>query len=333
MLLVLLILGIFSVLVAINNKQKLLGAIVGITSLIGGFFLSLCYSDMLLIFIWLEISLQLIFYAYWQQTSKGALALQIAMLGGLIYIGYMNGCAEPISVILAVFFIAKQWYDRDLLNSYENYNARYQNKLLHKQIEEVNHIYTTMREWRHDYHSHLQSLKAKIDQDQIEEARAYLDDLEQELADIKQIVETGNVNVDAILNSKLSLALVHDIDINVKVMIPKSLPINDIDCCVLLGNLLDNAIEACDKVKDHKYLRLYMGLYKKQLYISMTNATDEIVRKLDEEYISHKRGNHGHGLKRINKVVEKYNGYINRQNEPGVFVTEIMLPMNNIGTK
>ena len=36
---------------------------------------------------------------------------------------------------------------------------------------------------------------------------------------------------------------------------------------------------------------------------------------------------HGHGLKRINLVVEKYGGYINRQNEPGVFVTEIMLPL------
>lgn len=51
------------------------------------------------------------------------------------------------------------------------------------------------------------------------------------------------------------------------------------------------------------------------------------VRKLDEEYITHKRGNHGHGLKRINLIVEKYDGFINRKNEAGVFVTEIMLPL------
>ena len=49
--------------------------------------------------------------------------------------------------------------------------------------------------------------------------------------------------------------------------------------------------------------------------------------KLDEEYITTKRGNHGHGLKRINNIVNKYDGYINRKNEPGVFVTEIMLPI------
>ena len=66
---------------------------------------------------------------------------------------------------------------------------------------------------------------------------------------------------------------------------------------------------------------------KNQLHISVTNATKDAVRKLDSEYITTKRGNHGHGLKRINLVVEKYEGYINRQNEPGVFVTEIMLPL------
>ncbi|WP_279122827.1 GHKL domain-containing protein [Holdemania filiformis] len=43
--------------------------------------------------------------------------------------------------------------------------------------------------------------------------------------------------------------------------------------------------------------------------------------------ISHKRGNHGHGLLRINREVEKYGGYINRKNEPWIFVTEIMLPL------
>ena len=78
--------------------------------------------------------------------------------------------------------------------------------------------------------------------------------------------------------------------------------------------------------KDKRFLRLYIGKFNEQLYISVSNATNENVRKLDEEYISKKRGNHGHGLKRINHIVEKYDGYINRKNEAGVFVTEILLP-------
>ena len=62
------------------------------------------------------------------------------------------------------------------------------------------------------------------------------------------------------------------------------------------------------------------------LYPALYWCADTVL-KLDSEYITTKRGNHGHGLKRINLVVEKYEGYINRQNEPGVFVTEIMLPL------
>ena len=98
--------------------------------------------------------------------------------------------------------------------------------------------------------------------------------------------------------------------------------------CVLIGNLIDNAVESCRKLPvEEQFLRLYIAPFKEQLYISVTNATNEVVRKLDEEYISNKRGDHGHGLKRINNIVEKYDGYINRKNEPGVFVTEVMLPL------
>lgn len=233
--------------------------------------------------------------------------------------GYIGIFAAAVVVVFLI--------ERIIRKKYEEYSMNYQNKLLKNQVEEVQHIYMTMRGWRHDYHSHLQSLKVKLNQGQIEEATKYLDELETDLNDIHQIVESGNVNVDAILNSKLSLAITQEIDVNVKVVIPKELPLSDIDCCVLLGNLIDNAIEACEKVEGKKFIRLYIGIFKKQLYMSITNATNEVVRKFDEEYISKKRGNHGHGLKRINKVVEKYNGFVNRKNEPGVFVCEIMLPM------
>ena len=100
-----------------------------------------------------------------------------------------------------------------------------------------------------------------------------------------------------------------------KAACPANLTVSDIDLCALIGNLIDNAVEACEGLAD-PYIRLYIGVLKNQLYISVTNATKDTVRKLDSEYITTKRGNHGHGLKRINLVVEKYEGYINRQNEP-----------------
>lgn len=205
----------------------------------------------------------------------------------------------------------------------------YQDKILKLQMEEMKDIYMTIRGWRHDYHNHMQTIKAHIEAKQIEEALAYVDKMDGELDKIDFEYKTGNIGVDAILNSKLSLAREHDIDIKCDAILTQQISISQNDVCVLLGNLIDNAIEACDKMEagQRKFLRIYMCIKKKQLYISVANATNEVIRKLDRDYISNKRGNHGHGLKRINLIVEKYNGYINRQNEPGVFVTEIMLPL------
>lgn len=218
---------------------------------------------------------------------------------------------------------------------FEEKTIAYQNALLQRQVQEVQNIYLTMRGWRHDYHNHLQSMKAYVKMGEYGRLGEYLELLEQDLDNVNQLIESGNVNLDAILNSKLSLALKNGIDVDYTAKCPEKLAVSDIDLCALIGNLIDNAVESCEKVArahaegamDVPFLRLYIGVLKKQLYISVTNATTETVRKLDSEYITNKRGNHGHGLKRINLVVDKYGGYINRQNEPGVFVTEIMLPL------
>lgn len=236
-----------------------------------------------------------------------------------------------ITVILSILFllvIIVYLLYRTMDKAYERQIAAYQNKLLKNQVDEVHNMYLTMRGWRHDYHNHMQSVKAYLAMDNMDEARAYLDRLEQDLDDIDLLFHTGNINADAILNSKISLAISKGIQVDYKATVPKALAVSDIDLCVVIGNLIDNAVEACEKVEpERQFIRLYIGILRRQLYISVSNATSEVVRKFDEEYITTKRGNHGHGLKRINNIVDKYDGYINRKNEPGVFVTEIMLPL------
>lgn len=205
----------------------------------------------------------------------------------------------------------------------------YQVKVMSRQVEEVNDVYMKMRGWRHDYHNHLQKLKAHLAMGQIGDAQKYLNQLEGDLDSIKVKYTTGNVSLDAILNSKLSIAEKENIRIHCKAQVGENPSIGDIDLCVIIGNLIDNAVESCRKMPPDadRFLRIYLSIRRQQLYIAVTNSTGEAVRKLDAEYISNKRGDHGHGLKRIDLVVEKYNGYIRRANEPGVFATEIMLPL------
>lgn len=258
------------------------------------------------------------------------LILFIISIGLLLFLSYRyEETVIYLSFLIMTIFLLAENNQIFMRKSYEEAATEYQNKILDKQVEEVQNIYLTMRSWRHDYHNHLQKLKAHIMMDQIKEANQYLNELEIDLDNVNQLVESGNINLDAILNSKLSLAMKNKIDINYKAKVPKKLTISDIDLCVLIGNLIDNAVEACEKIKDNspKFVRVYIGIFKQQLYISISNSTNEIIRKLDDEYITTKRGNHGHGLKRINNIVNKYAGYINRQNEPGVFVSEVLLPL------
>lgn len=213
----------------------------------------------------------------------------------------------------------------------ENKFFDYQNKVMVSQVEEMNNIYMTMRGWRHDYHNHMQKIRAHLALKEYKQVDEYINQMEKELKGIDLKYKTGNTGLDAILNSKLTLAESNGLNIKCDAELPQKLFFNQVDLCVLIGNLIDNAIEACGKMdeRENRFLRIYICIRKSQLYISVSNATNEVVRKLDKEYITNKRGNHGHGLKRIDSIVEKHRGYINRQNEPGVFATEILLPMED----
>jgi sensor histidine kinase regulating citrate/malate metabolism len=213
--------------------------------------------------------------------------------------------------------------------------AEYQNELMAKHYDEVENIYKQMRGWKHDYHNHLQAIKVYVSTGKIEELSDFCARLEQDLQSVDTVIKTGNVMLDAILNSKLSLANQKNIAVNAKAAVPEKLKITDVDLCVLIGNLLDNAMEACVKTKNtpdlefaKPFIRVYIGMKGYHLYICVTNSVYGEIKKSGGRFISTKSSpTHGFGLMRIDKVCEKYGGYCRRNNEQGVFSTEILLPV------
>ena len=242
---------------------------------------------------------------------------------GVYYDGFIAGG------IAALIFILLEYLLQRIMKREEDKTIIYQNKLMKQQMDEIENIYMTMRGWRHDYHNHLQSLKGYLSLNKVEQMKDYLNELETDLDSIDTLYHSGNLQLDSILNAKLAIAEKGQIRIRCDASIPPRLHVSDLDLCVILGNLLDNAIESCRKIKDpdERFIRVYIGILKKQLYISITNATSETVKQRTDHYFTTKRGDHGHGLKRVDQVVKKYDGYLNRQNEPGVFATEIVLPL------
>lgn len=220
-------------------------------------------------------------------------------------------------------------FDLLLGRAVERRIANYQNELITKHCEEVQNIYKTMRGWRHDYHNHIQTLLALTEDPQ--RSREYLLRLNDDLTRVDTVLKTGNVMVDAILNSKLSLIQSRHIRISAKAVVPSELPISEVDLCTIIGNLLDNAMEAALRQEQEagRFIRVYIGILKNQLYISVQNSAGGQLRKSGRSYLTTKNGSgHGFGLIRIDRIVEKYEGYINRQNEEGVFATEILLPLS-----
>lgn len=206
--------------------------------------------------------------------------------------------------------------------------ASYQYDLIETHYREVDNMYRQIRGWRHDYRNHIQTMKVFASTENWDAIRKYLDLLDEDLTTVDVVIKTGNPMTDAILNSKISLARAKGIEVIADANIPVKLKLSEIDLCCIIGNLFDNAIEACLKLpEDKRIIRVYMDMKNTQLYISFTNFTAG--RKMQKEgklFLSTKGEGHGFGLIRIDTIVERLGGYISRNSEDGAFTTEILLP-------
>lgn len=218
-----------------------------------------------------------------------------------------------------MLFLSK-WIDRRI--------EAYQRDLIETHYREVENMYRKMRGWRHDYRGHIQAMKALLAAGDLDGLRDYLDKLDTDLNTVDTVVKTGNAMADAILNSKISLAQSRGITVKADAHVPVGLRMSEIDLCCILGNLFDNAIEASMALpEEERLIRVYMEMKGTQLYISFTNFTaGKKLQKAGKRFKSTKGEGHGFGLVRIDKIIERLDGYLSRNSEDGAFTTEILIP-------
>lgn len=183
---------------------------------------------------------------------------------------------------------------------------RYQRDLIDTHYQEVENMYKKMRGWRHDYRNHIQTMKVLAEKGNLEAIKEYLNKLDEDLATVDTVVKTGNAMADAILNSKISLAKSKGINVKVDAHVPVKLKMSELDLCVILGNLFDNAIEATSGQKD-AWIKLNVKQYNDTLYIGMENT---ILYKPKDNLKTTKMDTkcHGYGLDSIKKIAKKYEG-------------------------
>ena len=206
--------------------------------------------------------------------------------------------------------------------------SEFQNALVEQHYAEIENIYRTMRGWRHDWHNHIQALSAQLDSGEYEKARSYLNEINQSILNIDTVLKTGNTMADAILNSKISLMKSKQIEVEAEAQVPASLSVPDVDLCIIIGNLLDNAMEACSKLEpEDRFVHIYIHVKGALLYMSFTNSAGKKQNKIGNLFLSSKGSEHGFGLIRVDSLVAKNGGYLTRASEDGGYTTEVTLPL------
>ncbi|HKM03462.1 MAG TPA: GHKL domain-containing protein, partial [Lachnospiraceae bacterium] len=196
---------------------------------------------------------------------------------------------------------------------YEKENAVYaqQVDIMLRNTQEQKKMLEDFHEKRHNLVNELIILKYYVDNSDFTTVKDCLGNIIQGYESINErISNCGNVIIDAIINFKYILAKEKQIDFQVKIFIPDELPMEQCDLGVVIGNAIDNAIEAVEKCEKKK-IEITMGIKKESLIIVIRNPYIHKI-KMDKEgrLISTKKDNemHGYGMTSIRRVVEKYNG-------------------------
>lgn len=100
-----------------------------------------------------------------------------------------------------------------------------------------------------------------------------------------------------------------NIAVDVKASVPDSLTITDVELSILVGNLLDNAIESCRLSSGKRFIRIYMSMKGKMLYFSMLNSAGMKKKKIGTLFSSNKEGTHGFGLHRAETIIEEHSKF------------------------
>lgn len=184
-----------------------------------------------------------------------------------------------------------------------------QNKTYQEQIKAVQQSQMRLRFLRHDIKNHLFQMQHYLDTNDIDGLRSYISDTEYHLDLARSTTYTQHEQINSILNYKLMPLQLDDTNLDIDIRLPEELPYAPFDLTVLLGNLLDNAAEATEKVfpKEQRHIILKMRVKFGALQLNIRNRYDNILpdesgtRKPDKK-------RHGLGMKSVQDIVDRYHG-------------------------
>lgn len=211
-----------------------------------------------------------------------------------------------------------------------------QAELLERDYQSLNNAYSANAKLFHDLHNHMEMMHRYLMQGKTAEAIRYLDDMRTPIEEITQAVWTGDDAMDYLVSSKISLAEQAHVETKVNIEFPRNTDIKSADLSAILGNLLDNALEASSHAAGNlRFLTLTIRRINSMLIIKVENGCGEAptVKHVELQTSKPNNGLHGWGLKSVRAAAEKYDGTLETAYKDNVFQAVTILSYNAVRTK
>lgn len=215
---------------------------------------------------------------------------------------------------------------------YDNRTLTEKNMVMSMHIRnqnEMNEIYNEMRALKHDMNNHLHAISGYIQIAEYEKAEKYIQEIIGEVQG-RDFCQSGNRFLDALIGSKSALAKKNGIRLEIHMDAIAELQILENHLAVVIGNLYDNAIDACLKLNktESRYIKIDIRYHSDNLLLVFENAAKGADRGNGALWRSSKKAvwEHGFGLKNIDRIVQLYGGYCNRELKDDIFYCRIRIP-------
>lgn len=255
--------------------------------------------------------------------------------------------------VIAVFIFAGEatliyfWQRHQilLLERQRHFAEEQQVKAMKKRLEEAEHFYGSIRKVRHEMKNHMMNLKGLAEVGQYAEIEEYVRKMDATIQELEYKYTTGNAVTDVILNDKWHRAERAGIRFEAEFWYGGEIPVFDLG--IILNNLLDNAIEACEKLEPGKgFIRLTLKRRKQFLLLDVENSFDGVLQEsASDKQAARQVGSfpqttkqtslpgivmeHGIGLQNVRDIAERYFGRVSIKTEGNLFRVTVMLQQGN----
>lgn len=209
--------------------------------------------------------------------------------------------------------------------------AKKEKEYYHKQSEMLTEKYAELNKYRHDMKNRMIAIQQMVNKKQYESVSRYTEEFVEKIEFATPYCNTGNIALDSIVNYKLTKMTELGISVEIDIVLPSNLPINEDDLVVIVGNLLDNAMDGTGMMEKaiDRFVQIDFSYEKGSVWLCVKNAYNGCLQRRGKSFFTSKKDKtmHGLGLQNVREIVEKYNGLLEFSTEDNLFVVDIVLHM------